>query len=280
MHRGRKRAGTAVLLIALFVMTASSGASAGEARSELPEESPLLFVLRGEAKVSRDRLSIATRRVEWFTDRPERRAGISDAAALVRDWHDFGFDQTPPNSALAGDGVDAVVVLSEPVMRKGTVRFTTSTLRGELPRGSLGDISLFIDATTVGADCTRAKNFQYGPLASEPPPDFSGAQLQFCDLTGRNLRGWNLSGANMYNVQFSLGDLSGANLTGANLTNAYMYQAWLMSTNLTDANLRALNLTQADLTGATLAGNNTEGTEWLGAKCPDGRIATDQAPCV
>ena len=70
------------------------------------------------------------------------------------------------------------------------------------------------------------------------------ANLDGCNLAGRQLQGKNLYDAYMANT----------NLSGANLTNADLYSAYLTDAGLTDATLSGTNLTQAKLTGAELQG--------------------------
>lgn len=84
-------------------------------------------------------------------------------------------------------------------------------------------------------------------LSPTPPPCLyfgPGVDLNRCDLSHKDFRGFNLTGAN----------LSYANLAGTALKDAVLTDA-----NLTDANLSEANLENATLKNATISGASVEG---------------------
>jgi hypothetical protein len=140
-----------VLAIAFLAsVVAACGDDEPSTTGELPREDGLLFVLRGEGNNEGDRFSVDTQTIEWFVDRPSRRAGRSEASDLVTRWSAFGFDEVPPNAALAGEAVDAVVRLSDPREDGGTVSFAYTVIENgsSVPDGDLGELSVFIDDTS------------------------------------------------------------------------------------------------------------------------------------
>jgi uncharacterized protein YjbI with pentapeptide repeats len=78
--------------------------------------------------------------------------------------------------------------------------------------------------------------------------NLSGANLKRFDLTGADLAGANLTGANLHRAK-----LTGANLAGANLTGANLNKADLRRTNLAGARLGEAMLFEADLSGSDLS---------------------------
>jgi len=144
-------------LVALVLVVGSAGLFAAVSPATAappPERAPTLFVLRGAAHGGGNQLTVDTRRVEWFTDRPVRRAGVMTPRALVRGWEAWGFADDPPNAALTGDDLDVVVELSEPRVRDGRLRFDVKPVRGRLPSGGLGAVSAFVDATATPSTST------------------------------------------------------------------------------------------------------------------------------
>lgn len=143
-------------LVALVFVFAYAGflAAPSPATATPPPRAPTLFVLRGPTRSISGGLSVRTRSVEWFTDRPERRAGTMTARALVRGWQAWGFADDPPNAALTGHDLDVVVELSAPRVRNGRLHFHVAPVRGRLPRGKLGAVSAFVDATSTATTST------------------------------------------------------------------------------------------------------------------------------
>ena len=82
-------------------------------------------------------------------------------------------------------------------------------------------------------------------------------------LTGADLSGADLAKANLSFVRAADARLVDADLTGATLLLAY----------LRDADLSGADLSRADLSYATLRGTRRTGATWIGATCPDGRVA-------
>lgn len=103
----------------------------------------------------------------WFTDRPERSAGNITLEDLVSMWEGQGFDQDPPNAALAvtvnGEQRQHIVELTDPKIGDGTVTFhssdigtneTTDAVAGKdathsVSVGTYGPSELFIDSATT-----------------------------------------------------------------------------------------------------------------------------------
>jgi hypothetical protein len=147
-----------VLLIAAAAALVLSGCGdSGSDRQGSPVTGPLpekggdLFVLRGEASVSGQRIEIKTDRVEWFTDRPKRQAGAAKVDELAKDWTAFGFGTLPPNAALSGDDVDADVVLTDPKTTDDGISFAFKPIRGGIS-GDLGPASVFVDSSEYYTD--------------------------------------------------------------------------------------------------------------------------------
>jgi hypothetical protein len=137
-------------LAVLASVVAACGDDEPSTTGELPPKDGLLFVLRGEGSSEGDRISVDAQTVDWFFDRPSRRAGRSEVRDLVASWSAFGFDEIPPNAALAGEAVDAVVRLSDPREDGETVSFAYTTIENgsPVPDGDLGELSVFIDDTS------------------------------------------------------------------------------------------------------------------------------------
>jgi len=95
-------------------------------------------------------LTVNTKKLEWFTDRPNRDAGSISAKELVDHWNGWGFKGDPPNAALIGRDTDVIGELSQPRLRAGTVQFDFKPIRGEPADGKLGKVSLLIDPTGWG----------------------------------------------------------------------------------------------------------------------------------
>jgi Pentapeptide repeats (8 copies) len=87
-------------------------------------------------------------------------------------------------------------------------------------------------------------------------PELYGADLSGVDLREYNLSMANLGEANLYNARLSESDLIEANLNGANLGNADLSRTDLIEAKLEFCDLRGANLSNTDLTGADLSGAN------------------------
>ena len=118
-----------------------------EATGDLPTEGAILFVVRGDARAQDGRISIDSDTVEWFLDRPERRAGISAIDQLVDGWSGFGLADVPPNASIVGGETEAVVVLSDPELDGDSISLAYEPLEDQsLAEGELGVVSVFIDS--------------------------------------------------------------------------------------------------------------------------------------
>ena len=110
-----------------------------------------LYVLRGPAMVKDDILSVEPNLVEWFTNRPERKAGQMTAENLSSIW-DKAFKDSAPNAVIVGDEVDAVVKLVSAVSVDRSIDFEYQVIEGQLKNGKLGEVSIFIDPDTVAPE--------------------------------------------------------------------------------------------------------------------------------
>jgi len=129
------------------------GADESEQTGEATKVADFLFVQNASAvsyadgKLTLRNVSPAT---VMFTDRPQRIVGHMDTAAFVPFWNEGtnSFLSDPPNANLSILGetevVDAVVVLSNPVLEGSNLSYDVKLLQGEIP-ASGGTASLFID---------------------------------------------------------------------------------------------------------------------------------------
>lgn len=115
-----------------------------------------LYVLRGPAMVKGDILSVEPNLVEWFTNRPGRKAGQMTAENLSSRW-DQAFKDSAPNAVIVGDEVDAVVELVSAVSVDRSIDFEYQVVEGQLKNGKLGEVSIFIDPDTVAPCVTEAQ---------------------------------------------------------------------------------------------------------------------------
>ena len=76
----------------------------------------------------------------------------------------------------------------------------------------------------------------------------------WAELSRKDLRGVNLSGAALIKADLPHKNLSGANLEGAHLWKANLWQTNLSGANLKEANLIGVSLRETDLTGALIRG--------------------------
>jgi hypothetical protein len=144
-----------------------------EPTGPLPSEGNLLFVARGNATVEGNRLELDTKSVEWFTDRPKRRAGIGDADELLKKWKFYGFGEDPPNAAVTGPDTDAVGELTDPEASDDGISFAFKPDRGDLSGADGTDLSVFIDPTEPEGAATYAYSIDYttGKVTIYPPGD-------------------------------------------------------------------------------------------------------------
>ncbi|WP_392534763.1 pentapeptide repeat-containing protein [Nostoc sp. C117] len=90
---------------------------------------------------------------------------------------------------------------------------------------------------------------------------------QECNLSGGDLRNFNLN-----EVDLRWANLSGANLSGTNLSGAKLQNAILFDTNLKDANLENANLEGANLQKANLEDAKLQNTKLAGTIMPNGKL--------
>jgi hypothetical protein len=139
---------TRLLLPALLALVVTATVVPSIARAEVPPVAePSLFVVRAPAHHDDGVLSVRTKNLEWFTDRPDRDAGRLSTKELVEHWESWGFGSDPPNAALVGDDVDVIGELTKPRIRRGALRFGFEPIRGVPEDGNLGTVSLLIDPT-------------------------------------------------------------------------------------------------------------------------------------
>jgi hypothetical protein len=132
--------------------TDGGGPEAPAVTGSLPEKGSDLFVLRGPVSVTDQRMQIDADVVEWFTDRPRRKAGVAAIGELAEAWKGFAFDAAPPNAALAGDEIDAEVELMDPEVTSEGLSFAFKPIRGDVGAGEDRDVSVFIDSSEWTTD--------------------------------------------------------------------------------------------------------------------------------
>ena len=135
--------------------------------------------------------------------------------------------------------------------------------------------------TAVGPDCT------------DPTRLVPGANLQLCQLGGRNLSQLDLNHANLMLADLDVSDLQGANLSGSNLSGASFREAKLnkanfgmtvalkaqMASDSTQArgtDFSRADLREANFEGAFLIGADFTDAIWENTRCPDGSNSDDQ----
>ena len=116
------------------------------------EKIGLLYVVRGQAIVQDNVLTIKPDLVEWFTNRPEHKAGRLSAQELVEQW-DEAFLNSSPNISIIGTGADAVVEVDKASFDQGKIFLEyKKIIDGNLSEGNIGKVSMFIDSTSM--DCS------------------------------------------------------------------------------------------------------------------------------
>lgn len=124
-----------------------------------------------------------------------------------------------------------------------------------------------------------------GALAQGQPVAWSPSYVgtcTTCELSGRNLTGWTLSGANyaeakldysvMRGVQAVAVNFEGADLTGADMRGAVLNSAKLADAIFAGARLQEINGTGADLRRALMHGANLQGAIMIGANFEDAEL--------
>jgi major membrane immunogen (membrane-anchored lipoprotein) len=180
---GSMRSVRHILLFVVAVLASALLASCGDSNDSesanpqptgpLPSKGDLLFIVRGPTDVSDGRLAVETDVVEWFTDRPTRRAGAARVDELAADWQSFGFAQDPPNAAVSGTKDFVTVELSDPQIQGGQISFAYHVIKGKLASGDNGFWSLFVDAGAHKDNPTQVPlgkdNPQQVPLGKDNP---------------------------------------------------------------------------------------------------------------
>ena len=197
----------AILVIALSFLCLPSLASA---KGEL-----LFSVTSGDVRItgpsSTPHVSIPAKApLSWFTDRPDRKAGVGTAADLAAGWVANGFDRTPPNAALVttrkGSTMQTIVTLRHPVQQGGRVTFTYRTVgkgsmlgmsttgrpaagryRGELfvDGGTSAPCSTSIVVSSTATDCIASPGTTYYfSAASISSSGSSGGSVSGCSPAG------------------------------------------------------------------------------------------------
>ena len=93
------------------------------------------------------------------------------------------------------------------------------------------------------------------------------------DLSGANLRNFNLTRTNLVKANLSSANLSEADLDSADLTGANLVKADLSGANLTNASLAGADLSKVNLTNASLAGADLSGANLTNANLVDMNLA-------
>ena len=126
-----------------------------------------------------------------------------------------------------------------------------------------------------------------GALAQGQPVAWSPSYVgtcTTCELSGRNLTGWTLTGANYAEAKMDRAVLSDVNavsvnferadLTGADMRRAVFTNAKLAGVKLTGARMMGFSAIGADLSGAAIYGANLEGATLIGANLKDAHLMT------
>jgi serine/threonine-protein kinase len=108
--------------------------------------------------------------------------------------------------------------------------------------------------------------------------DFTGKDLQNCQLSKAQLVGIVLDGAQMQQINFKQANLCDAqmgrtNLSSAQLAKAKLIKTYLSYADLQGADLRGADLSYAHLTNANLRGANLCGANLTGATVSEGQLA-------
>lgn len=133
--------------LALAGLFAAPAASAGEQQSVA-----VLFVASAERMVSDGTtvtFSGSAPNVVWFTDRPERKAGLMPMDRFLDRWASglAGFAGDPPNAVLTIGGQiehPVIVELTDPVQDGDAVTYGVAVLHGTLPEVA-GPVSIVFD---------------------------------------------------------------------------------------------------------------------------------------
>jgi hypothetical protein len=197
-----------------------SSAEGSPVTGPLPEKGSDLFVVRGDATVSGNRIEIKTDRVEWFSDRPKRRAGVAQVDELAKQWQTYGFGGVPPNAALSGNDVDAEAVLTDPKTTDEGISFAFKPIRGDVGDGDLGQASVFVDSSAYDTDmhvyvktsddgwCTQQfQNYLEDPVILTAPGTWAIAPPQQIEVDGNGEQVFvaaSVSGSTHFSVRYTV----------------------------------------------------------------------------
>ncbi len=140
------------LLVSLVVLVGCSARDV-EPVAEGPD---YLFVVKGKARNDGTKLFVHSKEVEWFTEPPYHEAGTESAEELV----DFlaASDGENKNGAIIGAGIDAIVEFTNAAYQDEMLVLSYKVIRGNVPEGDLGEITLFVDRCGCGtAGCPKKK---------------------------------------------------------------------------------------------------------------------------
>ena len=145
---------TTIIVVVLALAVAVLAAVLIKQQSPRTEEVSMLYVVRGEATVEGNTLSVNPDLVEWFTNSPYREAGQITASEIVSLWSD-SFKTSPPNAAIIGNQVDAAVELSTAALVNENINFSYQVIDGQLQDTELGMVSIFIDLNKIPFNSTN-----------------------------------------------------------------------------------------------------------------------------
>ena len=210
--------------------------------------------------------------INWFTDRPERKAGSYKPQKLLKKW-DSMFSLAEPNAQAAFmiDGKQKMVSFEmfKPSLNEsgGSMRFNLKGI-GKINEDKiiglaskrLADVSLFIDDANLMPACY---------------PNCKGK-----DLSGANLIDANLSNAILTDANLTFTYLTRAKLNGADLSSADLFGADLSFADLADADLSNANLAGAVMNDAVMNDAILTDAIWEKTTCPDGTLNNGRSPCT
>ncbi|MBM3676787.1 MAG: hypothetical protein FJW96_02740 [Actinobacteria bacterium] len=168
---GKVLLGSAMLAIGLAACSNSNESSASDAGVLFVLDTPSSVI---EASGDTYRLVVpAGENLMWFTEVPERRAGIVSFDHWLETWDSMGFTEDPPNAAIVVDQGDGprihIIEMSDPLVEGHQVSFALTDIGSgddgatshagrththELAAGTMGHTELFIDSVSCTTACT------------------------------------------------------------------------------------------------------------------------------
>lgn len=151
------------LTAALLALTLCTGGGAALAEEPAGTDAPegLLFVQSGTSFTVQGEILTVSGVADtlYFTDKPERKAGILASQEFIALWDAGDMLEDPPNAVLSVPGEDPFKVVLEivaaPVPQGDGMSYAVKVLWGELPAGG-GPCSLFVDSEIVNPQITDA----------------------------------------------------------------------------------------------------------------------------